>query len=135
MVLGDVLDLGFDRSDSDGTHVSVKCSQCAALVINGTPCHERGCPNRTKECAECETRIPHYRHLCDGCANPEPDEDATECAECGGPLWGDTCDPWHCGADAPDTESDEDACPECGGRMWLGTCVDRGARCGPAGEE
>lgn len=29
---------GFDRG-------SRGCSQCQALSINGTPCHERGCPN------------------------------------------------------------------------------------------
>ena len=23
----------------------VRCSQCSALVINGVPCHERGCPH------------------------------------------------------------------------------------------
>jgi len=36
---------GFDltRSCKDGT-VRVRCSQCQALCINGTACHERGCP-------------------------------------------------------------------------------------------
>ncbi len=33
--------LGFDKST---TH-RVSCSQCEALVINQTPCHEHGCPN------------------------------------------------------------------------------------------
>jgi len=27
----------------------VRCSQCEALVINGVPCHETGCPNIVKE--------------------------------------------------------------------------------------
>lgn len=41
--------LGFDRSYRIGTgRYEVKCSQCEALVINGTPCHERGCPNSRK---------------------------------------------------------------------------------------
>jgi hypothetical protein len=40
---------GFDKSYSDDGAVSIKCSQCAALVINGVPCHERGCPNIKKE--------------------------------------------------------------------------------------
>ena len=42
---------GFDKSRAipfeTGWHV--KCSQCEALVINGTPCHERGCPNKPRE--------------------------------------------------------------------------------------
>ena len=39
--------LGFDQA----THVPftreyrIRCSQCDALVINGVPCHETGCPN------------------------------------------------------------------------------------------
>lgn len=39
---------GFDRSRTSPDsvdHVRVGCSQCSALVINGTPCHETGCPN------------------------------------------------------------------------------------------
>jgi hypothetical protein len=39
--------LGFDLCSTTpfqrGIHV--RCSQCAALVINGVPTHERGCPN------------------------------------------------------------------------------------------
>lgn len=30
----------------------VKCDQCEALVINGVPCHEQGCPN---------TKLPWHR--------------------------------------------------------------------------
>jgi len=43
-------DAGFDLS----RHIPfkkewrVRCSQCEALVINGTPCHENGCPNRPR---------------------------------------------------------------------------------------
>ena len=38
---------GFDRSRYDRSErtTHVRCSQCEALVINGVPCHERGCPN------------------------------------------------------------------------------------------
>ena len=38
---------GFDRSNynRETGHWRVRCSQCQALVINGVPCHERGCPN------------------------------------------------------------------------------------------
>jgi len=41
-------DLGFDDSeyDEDDERWSVRCSQCEALVINGVPCHEHGCPNQ-----------------------------------------------------------------------------------------
>jgi hypothetical protein len=44
-------DLGFDLTKydrSDNTY-HVRCSQCEATVINGVPCHERGCPNEHKE--------------------------------------------------------------------------------------
>lgn len=43
---------GFDRSRTSPdspSHVRVGCSQCQALVINGTPCHETGCPNAPKK--------------------------------------------------------------------------------------
>lgn len=44
---------GFDFSqvytDDDGNEaVSVRCSQCSALVINGVACHETGCPNQRR---------------------------------------------------------------------------------------
>ena len=45
-----LLDLGFDLSRysrSDKKH-HVKCSQCAAAVINGVPSHEQSCPNARK---------------------------------------------------------------------------------------
>ena len=41
--------LGFDQScvtrGDTGRSVSVSCSQCDALVINGIATHESGCPN------------------------------------------------------------------------------------------
>jgi len=37
--------LGFDRSTRTPGGWHIACSQCAALVINGTACHETGCPN------------------------------------------------------------------------------------------
>ena len=39
---------GFDLSRVDDGTVRIGCSQCDALVINGTPCHERGCPNAAR---------------------------------------------------------------------------------------
>lgn len=56
---------GFDKSARYGEcwnltdkYIIVDCSQCQALVINGTPCHERGCPNaaRAKREQEIEDR-------------------------------------------------------------------------------
>jgi hypothetical protein len=44
---------GFDSSyytPEDG-EVTVGCTCCQAVVVNGTPCHEHGCPNRS---------VPHH---------------------------------------------------------------------------
>lgn len=43
--------MGFDKTYySRGTRsYQVRCSQCEAAVINGVPCHERGCPNERKD--------------------------------------------------------------------------------------
>ena len=42
---------GFDLSSHVPftKHYNVRCSQCEAAVINGVPCHERGCLNEPKE--------------------------------------------------------------------------------------
>jgi len=37
---------GFDLSRESDDGVDVRCSQCEALVIQGTACHETGCPNK-----------------------------------------------------------------------------------------
>jgi len=44
-------DQGFDESYAVPFERGwkVRCSQCEALVINGIPCHEGGCPNQEKE--------------------------------------------------------------------------------------
>lgn len=43
---------GFDQSRGFRQYgqygVRVRCSQCAALFINGMACHETGCPNARK---------------------------------------------------------------------------------------
>ena len=44
---------GFDRSVRSRPGVTVQCSQCEALVINGHATHERGCPNVVPTCREC----------------------------------------------------------------------------------
>ena len=38
---------GFDLTeyDKETGYYTPKCSQCETLVINGTACHEIGCPN------------------------------------------------------------------------------------------
>jgi hypothetical protein len=37
---------GFDKSfASTNGYVSVRCSRCEAMVINGVACHESRCPN------------------------------------------------------------------------------------------
>ena len=43
--------LGFDETyyDRQDRAYVVRCSQCEALVINGIPCHEHGCPNERRE--------------------------------------------------------------------------------------
>jgi hypothetical protein len=50
-----LIDRGFDLSryyeGDDG--VTVWCSQCEALVINGVACHETGCPNQVRENSIC----------------------------------------------------------------------------------
>ena len=39
--------LGFDLStySRDTGYYRPRCSQCSAIVINGVPCHETGCPH------------------------------------------------------------------------------------------
>jgi hypothetical protein len=60
---------GFDQS----SHVPftkqyrVRCSQCAALAINGIATHERGCPNAVHECHGCEALIPVRQRYCAEC--------------------------------------------------------------------
>ena len=43
---------GFDQTTSGSrggeSYVKPRCSQCSALVIMGTACHETGCPNSKK---------------------------------------------------------------------------------------
>lgn len=62
--------LGFDRSE----HIPftrqyrIRCSSCEALVINGVPCHETGCPVAVHECHGCNTLIPARQRYCADCA-------------------------------------------------------------------
>jgi hypothetical protein len=62
--------LGFDRSSQwPGTHrFAVACSCCHALVVNGTPTHESGCPNAMHECNGCNVLVPVRQRYCADCA-------------------------------------------------------------------
>lgn len=61
---------GFDES----AHVPftrtwrVRCSCCSALVVNGHPIHERGCPNDMHECNGCNALVPAGVRYCEDCA-------------------------------------------------------------------
>ena len=59
--------LGFDLSRKIGGTIKVGCSACAALVINGTACHEAGCPNEKRECKGCNEIIPKNHLYCEDC--------------------------------------------------------------------
>jgi len=61
--------LGFDLSKPVpfSREIKVRCSQCEALVINETPCHETGCPHATHECAGCNERVPVRQRWCADC--------------------------------------------------------------------
>lgn len=68
MSLDQLLALGFDLSaPSSGRNYSVRCSQCAALVINGMPAHETGCPHAMHECHGCNTLVPVRVRYCEDC--------------------------------------------------------------------
>lgn len=68
MRLAELQARGFDASARSDAHNTVRCSQCASCVVNGTPLHERGCPNDTRECAGCNARVSVRRKYCDDCA-------------------------------------------------------------------
>jgi hypothetical protein len=55
-------------------HTSLRCDSCQALVIQGTFCHETGCPeawrDSTVECAECGcdfSPLERRQKMCDDC--------------------------------------------------------------------
>jgi hypothetical protein len=60
---------GFDqcRKDSTGDLITVRCSQCNAKCVNGTPIHEKGCPNEKHWCKGCNTVIPVRFKYCSDC--------------------------------------------------------------------
>lgn len=61
---------GFDMCvPLDVGGLRIGCSQCEALVINGVPCHETGCPRAMRECSGCNNLIPAlmFRRFCEEC--------------------------------------------------------------------
>jgi hypothetical protein len=65
---------GFDLSTRNSLQsVTVGCSQCNAVCVNGTPTHEHGCPNYVAsiECAwcgtECDPKASDYYKTCSCC--------------------------------------------------------------------
>lgn len=111
-VLYPTIEKGFDLShvNETGESVTVRCSQCEALVINGTPTHETGCLNETHECQECDAWIPLRRRLCEDCANPEYEPHDILCVNCGEQL--DQCLDDDC-AENDHHSFNSDMCEEC----------------------
>ena len=68
-LLSSVKQHGFDDSTQIQfrSAVDVRCSQCNALVINGIPAHEHGCPNAVHECHGCNDLIPVRQRYCVDC--------------------------------------------------------------------
>lgn len=62
-------DLGFDQASHKPftKEYRVKCSCCDALVINGTPTHETGCPNTKHECMGCNAIVDRHIRYCEDC--------------------------------------------------------------------
>jgi len=48
---------------------SLHCDQCEALAINGVPCHEQGCPHKSK---------PWVYNDAEGTCTPGEDDDGNE---------------------------------------------------------
>jgi hypothetical protein len=68
--------LGFDLSTKEVQReagrfqvdvLHVRCSQCAAVCVNGTPTHEQRCPNAVYECRGCDELIPMRQRYCSEC--------------------------------------------------------------------
>lgn len=71
--------------NGDEISLSCGCDDCSPSVINGTLCHEMGCPSAwkdyTKECRECGCDFSpdsKFATICPDCLNPEPIEEDEE---------------------------------------------------------
>jgi hypothetical protein len=59
--------LGFDKSSGGEGSLCVRCSQCEAMVIQGVPTHETGCPNAKHECKGCNAIVGRNVTYCPDC--------------------------------------------------------------------
>jgi hypothetical protein len=69
MNLAQLRTLGFEGSSHIpfSSQYRVRCHNCEALVINGIPTHETGCPEAKHECAGCNEIIPSRQRYCETC--------------------------------------------------------------------
>ena len=68
LTVGALHALGFtDSYRAAAGGVRVRCTQCEALVINGHPTHEAGCPNQTFACKGCDNRVQRRGAYCGDC--------------------------------------------------------------------
>lgn len=65
--LKQVIAEGFEASVKIGKRIRVRCNHCDALVINGIPTHELGCPLAKHECRGCNELIPTNQRYCHDC--------------------------------------------------------------------
>lgn len=81
---GDGSDYGFwmsespEDEDTDEDEEPVRCDQCEALMINGTFCHETGCPNSRKTYVQAEERWVRFVE-CRECGEEYASDDTHEC--------------------------------------------------------
>lgn len=71
MTLDELHQHGFDASRLKhpmDLRIAPECSMCEAIVINGVPTHEHGCPNTPYHCRECGSLHPS-RQLAAECCN------------------------------------------------------------------
>lgn len=61
--------LGFDTTEHIpfSARYRIQCSRCTPFVVNGVPIHERTCPNESKECDGCNSRVKASLRYCDDC--------------------------------------------------------------------
>ena len=65
--VAELQDQGFDQTYVSGQAIRPKCSQCEVLVIQGTACHETGCPNQQYECKGCNAVVERGVRYCADC--------------------------------------------------------------------
>ncbi len=98
------------------------CDGCSPARINGTLCHETGCPDAWRDAArECDwcgiDFAPEDRHA-KNCPDCQHIDDPDRCGACGAPEWDCECstEPTECEECGADLDTDCDGrprCPEC----------------------